>query len=84
MALRLNVSVSTGGRGCDLGLETSPSSTSPKRNAAFSRPEPDAGRLLDLRNGEADLGGDDESGSSIHEKLDCAMVDRVGTGALGL
>ena len=24
------------------------------------------------------------SGSSIHEKLDCAIVDRVGMGALGL
>jgi len=67
------------------------SSTSPKRNAAFSRPEPDPGRLPDLRNGDEDLGGDDFmadpeglSGSSIHEKLDCAIVDRVGMGALGL
>jgi hypothetical protein len=44
-----------------------------------------------LRNGDDDLGGDDFredpdglSGSSIQEKLDCAMVDRVGTGAFGL
>jgi hypothetical protein len=44
-----------------------------------------------LRNGDEDLGGDDFiadaeglSGSSIHEKLDCAIVDRVGTGAFGL
>ena len=37
-----------------------------------------------MRNGDEDLGGDDESGSSIHEKLDCAIVERVGTGALGL
>jgi hypothetical protein len=67
------------------------SSTSPNRKAAFSRPEPDAGRLPDLRNGDEDLGGDDfvvdpegASGSSIHEKLDCAIVERVGTGAVGL
>ena len=66
-------------------------SSSPKRNAAFSRPGPDAGRLPDLRNGDNDLGGDDLSdvvgvvlpGSSIHENEDCAIVDRVGTGALG-
>lgn len=64
---------------------------SPKRNAAFSRPGPVVGRLPDLRKGDDDFGGDDMpdamgsvlSGSSIHEKEDCAIVDRVGTGALG-
>ena len=67
------------------------SSTSPNRKAAFSRPEPDAGRLPDLRNGDGDFGGEDlwedpevVSGSNIHEKLDCAMLDLVGTGAFGL
>ncbi len=73
----------------DLVLDSPPSS--PNKNAAFSRFGPEVGRLPDLRNGEADLGGDDlvedpegVSGSSIHEKLDCAILDRVGTGALGL
>jgi len=61
--------------------------SSPKRKAAFSRFGPDVDFLLDLRNGEDDLGGElDElevPGSSIHEKLDCAMDERVGTGAFG-
>lgn len=65
--------------------------SSPKRNAAFSLFGPEFGRLPDLRNGDGDLGGEDlwedpevVSGSSIHEKLDCAMLDLVGTGAFGL
>ena len=85
---RLNVSVSIRGRDW---IFDGKSSTSPNRNAALSRPEPDTGRLVGLRNGGEDLGGDDfmadaegVSGSSIHEKLDCAIVDRVGTGAFGL
>jgi len=74
MVPRLNVSVSICGR--DWGFDVE-SSTSPKRKAAFSLPEPEAGRLVDLRNGDEDLGGDafmaeldGLSGSSIHEKLD--------------
>jgi hypothetical protein len=70
-------------------LDSAPSS--PKRNAAFSLFGPEFGRLPDLRNGDGDLGGEDlwedpevVSGSSIHEKLDCAMLDLVGTGAFGL
>ncbi len=68
-------------------LDSPPSS--PKRNAAFSRFGPEVGLLPDLRKGEPDLGGDDldaceMSGSNIHEKLDCAILDLVGTGAFGL
>lgn len=52
--------------------------SSPKRNAAFSRPGPVVGRFPDLRNGDEDFGGDDLleavggvlSGSSIHENED--------------
>jgi hypothetical protein len=109
------------------------SPSSPKRNAAFSRPGPDVGFLPVFKNGDDALGGDDlieelegVSGSSIQLKelhthlargsiagvsvnnvvppqmhwmqasgaiggrlcwgntYDWAMVDRVGTGALGL
>jgi len=70
-------------------LDSAPSS--PKRKAAFSLFGPEVGRLPDLRNGDADLGGDDlagvregESDSSIQLNEDCAMVERVGTGAFGL
>lgn len=56
-------------------LLSSPSS--PKRKAALSRPVPEAGRLPDLRKGDAALGDGDfgldamvESGSSIQLKLD--------------
>lgn len=70
-------------------LDSPPSS--PNKNAAFSRLGPDVGRLPDLRNGDTEFGGDGfveeadgVSGSSIHEKLDCAILDRVGTGAFGL
>ena len=82
---------STSGIGGNLGLELleSPPS-SPNKNAAFSRLAPDVGRLDDFKKGEDDLGVDalgleleDSSGSSIHAKLDCAMVDRVGS-ATGL
>lgn len=69
-------------------LDSPPSS--PKRNAAFSRPTPEVGRLEDLKKGDVDLGGDDlvptaeeVSGSNIQENEDCAMLDRVGTGAFG-
>lgn len=70
------------------GRERASPPSSPNKKAAFSRLGPDVGRLPDLRNGDADLGGDDDpdgaSDSSIHEKLDCAILDRVGTGAFGL
>lgn len=73
------------------GLAFGSPPSSPNKKAAFSRFGPDVGRLPDLRNGDADFGGDDlaeelegVSGSSIHEKLDCAILDRVGTGAFGL
>ena len=81
-------SSSASGIGGNLGLEVleSPPS-SPNRNAAFSLLAPEVGRLDDFRKGDDDdLGGDlepgldDSSGSSIHAKLDCAIVDRVGRG----
>ena len=68
-------------------LDSPPSS--PKRNAAFSRPTPEAGRLPDFKNGDGDFGGDDlspgpdASGSNIQENEDCAILDLVGTGAFG-
>ena len=67
------------------------SPSSPKRKAAFSRLDPAVGLRPDFRRGDDAFGGDDFpnavggvlSGSSIQEKDDCAILDRVGTGAVG-
>jgi len=61
--------------------------SSPKRNAALSRFGPDVGFLPDFRNGEDEFGAEGLSGesvgSSIQEKEELAIVERVGTGARG-
>jgi len=67
--------------------------SSPNKKAAFSRLTPEVGFLLDdATNGDVDFGGEplmpgpeveELSESSIHEKDEFAIVERVGTGTTG-
>lgn len=67
--------------------------SSPNRNAAFSRLAPEIGfRLVDETKVDVDFGGAPlmprpdvgaSSESSIHEKDEFAIVERVGTGTAG-
>ena len=67
--------------------------SSPNKNAAFSRLAPEIGFLLDgVANEDGDLGNgsllprpdvEESSESSIHEKEELAIVERVGTGTAG-
>jgi hypothetical protein len=75
--------------GPDTGSRTS-SVSSPNKNAVFSRFGPLLIGFPDGRKGDEDFGEEDAtpevggwSGSSIQANDDCAILDRVGTGARG-